>query len=86
MLCNLAAVGGVAAFAGMGSGTERGGDVRWAEELLQHDVHPAHHLGQQEILARLVERRLFALVPALDPWETEAGGGRAGGRGGERGG
>lgn len=63
-----------------------GEDVRWSEELLQHDVHPAHHLGQQEVFARLVEGGLFAFVPALDPWETEAGGGWAGGRGGQRGG
>ncbi len=62
------------------------GNVRWAEELLQHDVHPAHHLGKQEVFARLVERGLFAFVPALDSRETEAGGGWAGGRGGERGG
>lgn len=48
-----------------------GKDLRWAEVLLQHDVHATHHLSQQEVLGGLVQGRLIALVPALGSGQTE---------------
>lgn len=50
---------------------------RRAEELLQHDVHSPHHLGQEEVVARLVEHRLLLLIPARRPGRAETLGRRA---------
>lgn len=57
-------------------------DVRRAKELLQHDVHAPHHLGEQEVVARAVPDVVLLLVPALRFGETEVGWWRAFGGGG----
>ena len=43
------------------------------EELLQHDVHPAHHFGEEEVVAGFVKRGLLAFVPASGTGEAEIG-------------
>ncbi len=48
-----------------------GGNLRWPEELLQHDVHPAHHLGEQEVVPGFVHDVRLVLVPAVGRGEAE---------------
>ena len=42
-----------------------GGDLRRPKELLKHDVHPSQHLGEEEVVARLVPDAVLSCVPAL---------------------
>lgn len=46
-------------------------DVRWSEVLLEHDIHAAHHFGQEEVIAGLVGGTL-ALVEPLWLGQSEA--------------
>lgn len=50
------------------------GYSRRSEELLQHDVHPSHHLGEEEVVARLIQHALFALIPSFGRRYTKARG------------
>jgi hypothetical protein len=47
-------------------------DARWSEILLQHDIHPSGHLGQEEVFACLVQRRLLAIIPSFLLTQSEA--------------
>lgn len=51
-----------------------GVDVRRPEELLQHDVHAAEHLSQEEVVAGLVKDAVLPLVVAQRPRGAEVGG------------
>lgn len=61
-------------------------DLRWAEVLLQHNIHAAEQLSHEEVLGGLVDGGLGALIPALGRGQTEAGmrGSRWGGCAGRR--
>ncbi len=48
------------------------GRSRWAEELLQYDIHAAEHLGQEEVVAGFIDGALAAFVPSFGAWESEA--------------
>ncbi len=48
-----------------------GGNSRWSEELFQYDVHPTHHLGEQEVVPGFVEDVRFVLVPAIGRGKAE---------------
>lgn len=48
------------------------GDSRRSEELLENDVHAAHHLGEQEVVAEFVGGALLLLVPSYRSGHTEA--------------
>lgn len=52
-----------------------------AEELLQDDVHAAHHFRHEKITAGMVHERRLGLVPAGRRGQTEAGRRFASGRG-----
>ena len=39
-------------------------DVRWSEELLEHDVHAAEQLSQEEVVSGMVEEAVLLLVEA----------------------
>lgn len=64
-------------------------DLRWPEELLKHDIHAPHHLGEQEVVTSAIPGARFALVPALGLrqaevlWWWSLGRGGAEGGGGE---
>ena len=56
-------------------------DVRWSEELLEHDVHAAEQLSQEEVVSGMVEEAVLLLVEAQGPrwaevcrWCTDATG------------
>jgi hypothetical protein len=46
-------------------------NVRWSEELLQHDVHAAEHLSQEEVVSGMVEDAVLLLVEAQGPRRAE---------------
>jgi len=39
-------------------------DIRWSEELFEHDIHAAKHLGQKKVIAGLV-KNVLSLVKTL---------------------
>lgn len=39
-------------------------NVRWSEELFEHDIHAAKHLGQKKVVAGFVED-MFSFVETL---------------------
>lgn len=56
-------------------------DIRWSEELLEHDVHAAEQLSQEEVVSGMVEEAVLLLVEAQRPgwaevcrWCTDATG------------
>lgn len=56
--------------------------LRWAKELLEHDVHSAQHFGHEEISAGFIQRAFCTFIPAQFTREPEAlRGGAGGGRG-----
>ena len=46
-------------------------DVRWSEELLEHDVHAAEQLSQEEVVSGMVEEAVLLLVEAQRPGWAE---------------
>jgi len=46
-------------------------DVRWSEELLEHDVHAAEQLSQEEVVSGMVEEAVLLLVEAQRPRRAE---------------
>lgn len=52
-------------------------NLRWAEKLLQYNVHASHHFGHEEVFAGFIKRAFLALLPSLLSRETEPWRGRA---------
>lgn len=53
--------------------------VGWAEELLEHNVHPAQHFGKEKVFACFVDGAFCAFIPSLFTWESKTLGGRSSG-------
>ena len=47
-------------------------NIRRSEELFEHNVHSSEHFCHEEIIGRLIQRALLALVPSLRSWKAKA--------------